>query len=132
MLKREVIKVSTICDGSLPCQIAGSASTLTRSLMHLCSRLISSEDWGDDAFISRRRQGGPCSNCSPLTEFGEELLRWHKEGILLKNAADDHHRVCTQNIDDGVTAEFRKMISANDNVIMFTPNIVHARLELNN
>ena len=48
----------------------------------------------------------------------------------LKDPADDDHRMCTQDVDDRVASEFGKVVHANDRVVMVTPNIVHARFEL--
>jgi hypothetical protein len=79
--------------------------------------------------LGRRGWG---SRTSPaLTKLSQKILRWNIEGIVLENAADYDHGVRPHNVNHGVTAKFPEMVSANDCVVVATPHIVYAGLELN-
>ncbi len=64
-----------------------------------------------------------------LLQFLKKFLRRHTEGILLKNAADDDHRMRPHDIHHGVTAEFGKILDADDSVIVTAPDVIDPRLE---
>src|SRR5581483_307628 len=114
-------KVSTIADGSLPLHIAGRARTLTRSLIHRRSRVISCALSAACACISGRR-GGCAPHCPTLAEFFEELFGRNIERILLKSAADDDHRMRSHDVDHRVAAKLPKMVHPDDWVVVPAPN----------
>jgi hypothetical protein len=66
-----------------------------------------------------------------LAKFTQEFVRRDIEGVLLKDAADDDHRVGSHDVDHLVAAKLLEMIGANDHVLVTKPNIIYARLELN-
>jgi hypothetical protein len=66
-----------------------------------------------------------------LSKFLQEFVWWDIEGILLKDPADDDHRMGPHDIDYLVATELSKMVGANNRVFVTTPHIIHSRLELN-
>src|SRR5579859_1779861 len=52
---------------------------------------------------SYRRRATPTR--AALTKLLKELIGRHKEGILLKNAADDNHWMCSHDVNDRITAK---------------------------
>jgi hypothetical protein len=77
----------------------------------------------------RCRRTGPAS--SPLAKFAQELIRRYKEGILLKDAADDNHGVSSHDVNHGVTTKTTEVVSEDDRVVVPKPYVVYPRLELN-
>jgi hypothetical protein len=65
-----------------------------------------------------------------LIQLLKKFLRRHKEGILLKNAADDDHRMCPHDIHYDVTAELGEIVDADDGVVVTAPDVVDPRFEL--
>ena len=61
----------------------------------------------------------------------QELPRWHEERIVLKNAADDDQRMRAHDINHGFATEFRKVISADDRIMVATPHIIDPGFKLN-
>ncbi len=60
-----------------------------------------------------------------------KLSNRYKERIVLKNAADDDHRMRPLDVNHRVSSEFRQMVRADDRVVMATPHIIYTRFELN-
>jgi hypothetical protein len=52
-----------------------------------------------------------------FAEFPQELIRWHEEWVFLGRAADDHHRMSPQNLNDYVTTELGEVIKANNRIL---------------
>jgi hypothetical protein len=77
----------------------------------------------------RCRQTTPTG--SPLAKFSQELIRRHKEGILLKDAANDNHGMSSHDVNHRVTPKPTEMVSTDDRVVMAKPYVVYTRLELN-
>src|SRR5258706_8670522 len=74
------------------------------------------------------------SNCprrSPFANLTKELLRRYIEWILLKDAANDDDRMRPHDVDHRVTAESAQVVRANHRIVVTIPQIVDARLELN-
>jgi len=63
-------------------------------------------------------------------EFLQELVRRNIEGILLKGATDDDHRMGSHDVDDRLSGKLPEMVGANDGIFMTAPQVVYARLEL--
>jgi hypothetical protein len=61
----------------------------------------------------------------------QELLRGYEERIVLENAADDDQRVRAHDINHRVSAESRKMVRADDRIIVAAPHIIDPRFKLN-
>jgi hypothetical protein len=59
----------------------------------------------------------------------QELLRRYKEGILVKNAADDDHRVRSYDVNHRFPSKLRKKVRADDRIIVVAPHIIYARFE---
>jgi hypothetical protein len=55
---------------------------------------------------------------SPFAKLAQELLRWYKERVLLEDAADDDHRMRTHDVDYRLASEFRKVVHADDRVVV--------------
>src|ERR1700677_120953 len=68
---------------------------------------------------------------SPLAKFSQGLIRRYKEGILLKDAADDDHGVGPHDVNHRVTPKTPEMVSADDRVVVTKPHVVYTRFELN-
>jgi hypothetical protein len=66
-----------------------------------------------------------------LTKFMQKFVRGDKEGILLKDAADDDHRMGPHDVNHRVAREFAEMVSADDRIVVAAPYFVYTRLELN-
>ena len=67
---------------------------------------------------------------SPFTNFTQELFRGHEERILLKNAADDDHRMRPHDVNHGIASKFRQMVGADDRIVVAAPHLIHPRFEL--
>jgi len=61
----------------------------------------------------------------------QELPRRDEERIVLKNAANDDQRMRAHDVNHSVSAEFRKVVGADDRIVMATPHIVDPRFKLN-
>src|SRR5579864_2603780 len=61
----------------------------------------------------------------------QELSRRHEERIVLENAADDDQRMRAHDVNHSASAEFRKVVCADDRIIMATPHIIDPRFILN-
>ena len=61
----------------------------------------------------------------------QELPRRHEERIVLENAADDDQRMRAHDVNHSVSAEFRKVVGADDRIIVATPHIIDPRFKLN-
>ena len=66
-----------------------------------------------------------------MANLAQEFLWRHEERILLKNAADDDHRMRPHDVDHRVASKFSEMVGADDRIVVTTPHIIDARLELN-
>src|SRR5579872_6816883 len=71
------------------------------------------------------------STRSTLTKLTQKFVWRNKEGIFLKEAAYDDHRMGAHNVNHLVPAKLPEVISANHRVFVMTPNVIHAGLELN-
>ena len=71
------------------------------------------------------------SQASPPANLAKKLLRRYEERILLKNPADDDHRMRPHDVDHCVPAKFREIVGADDGIVVSAPDIIHPRLELN-
>ena len=61
-----------------------------------------------------------------------QKLPWrHEERIVLENAADDDPRMRAHDVNDSVSAEFRKVVGADDHIIAATPDIIGPSFKLN-
>ena len=49
-------------------------------------------------------------------QLPQELIRRHEEGVLLKDAADDDHRMGPHNIDDDLPAKLGEIVRSDDRV----------------
>lgn len=67
---------------------------------------------------------------APSAQLLQELVRRDKEGVLLKDAAEDDHRVCPHDVNDYVRAEFGKVVHADDRVLIVGRNVVEPRFVL--
>ena len=61
----------------------------------------------------------------------QELPRRNEERIVLENAADDDQRMRAHDVNHRVSAEFRKVVGADDRIIVATPYIIDPRFKLN-
>ena len=61
----------------------------------------------------------------------QELPRRHEERIVLENAADDDQRMRAHDINHSISAEFRKVVGADDRIFVATPHIIDPRFKLN-
>jgi hypothetical protein len=77
------------------------------------------------------RRGRITPTSSPLAKFSQELIRRHKERILLKDAADDNHGMRSHDVNHRVTPKATEMVSTDDRVVVTKPHVVYTRLELN-
>src|SRR4051812_38473475 len=111
--------------------MAGRASTLTRSLMQRCKRLISSAECSSDACTLGCRRSCWSRIGSPVAKLAQKFLRRDKERILLKNAADDDHWMRPHDVNHRVSANFREVVSADHRVFVAKPHLIHPRFELN-
>jgi hypothetical protein len=50
---------------------------------------------------------------------------------VLKNAADDDHRMCPHDVNHRVSSKFREIVGADHGIVAAAPYIVHTRFELN-
>ena len=66
-----------------------------------------------------------------LAKVAQEFVWRHKEGILLKDAADDDHRMGPQDVNDGVSSKLAEMVGTDNCVFVPTPYLIYPRLELN-
>ena len=65
-----------------------------------------------------------------MAKFPQELIRRHKERILLKDTADDDQRMGPHDVDYCVATELPQVVSADDRVVVAKPYVVYTRLEL--
>jgi hypothetical protein len=72
----------------------------------------------------------PCLLGASLVKLLEELLWGHKEGVLLKNAANDDHGMRPYHVHDGVTAELREIVDADNGIVVLAPDIIDPCLKL--
>jgi hypothetical protein len=77
----------------------------------------------------RRRRITPVGPA--LAKFSQELIRRHKERILLQDASNDNQGMRSHDVNDRVTAKTTEMVSTDDRVIVAEPYVVYTRLELN-
>src|SRR5260370_7322481 len=90
-----------MCDGSArPLQMAGRASTLTRSLIQALRRLISSVLLSISTFVVGCLRSLSILGGVTLGQFSQELIRRNKEWVLLDNSADHDHRVSAHYVND--------------------------------
>lgn len=54
----------------------------------------------------------------------------YKKRILVEDAANDHHRMCPHNVQDGVS-KTSEVGGADDCVVVSGPHVIHSRLKLN-
>jgi hypothetical protein len=66
-----------------------------------------------------------------LAKFLQELIRRYKEGIPLKNAADDHHGMSSHDVNHRVSPKTAEMVGTNNRVVVPKPYVIDTRLELN-
>ena len=66
-----------------------------------------------------------------MSELSQEFVRGNVKRILVKDTADDDHRMRAHDIDYGVACKLPEMVGANDRVFVTTPHVIHTRLELN-
>src|SRR5438874_1432634 len=105
--------------------MAGRAITLTRSLMQRRSRLISSAECSNCSSMSGHRWGRRSLPGTPFAKLPEELLRRYKERILLEYAADDDHRMRPHYINHHVSGKLRKIVYADNRVVVASPQIIY-------
>src|ERR1700683_2281492 len=74
---------------------------------------------------------GAAATNPPLAKFPQKLIRRHKERILVKDTADDDHRMSPHDVNHRVASKLPQMVSADDRVVVATPQVVYTRLELN-
>ena len=73
-----------------------------------------------------------CAAASPsLAKLQQELFRRHIERILLKDTADDDHRMGPHDVNHRVSSKLPQMVSTDNRVVMAAPHVVDTRLELN-
>ena len=77
------------------------------------------------------RRGRITPTSSPLAKFLQELIRRHKERILLKDAPDDNHGMRSHDVNHRVSSKTTEMVSTDDRVVVTKPHVVYTRLELN-
>src|SRR5215467_819303 len=105
--------------------MAGRATRLTTSLTQRFRRFTSCAGSSSRASKLDRRRACRSLPGPPFAELSQELLWRDKKRILLKNAADDDHRMCPKDVNHSVSAKFPKMIGADDSVLMVVPQFVH-------
>jgi hypothetical protein len=49
-------------------------------------------------------------------QLPQELIRPHKEGVLLKDAADDDHRMGPHNVHDDIPAKLGEIVRSDDRI----------------
>src|SRR6185295_11305102 len=121
-------RMPTIWFGSLPVHKAGSAMMLTRSLRQRRSRAASSAGASNGDSTSDRHMARTLS--STRSKFRQKLLRGYEEGVPLKDAADDDHRMRPHDVDHGVAAELLRPVRADHRIVVTTPDVVDAGFEL--
>ena len=57
-------------------------------------------------------------------QFPQELIRRHKEGVLLEDAANDDHRMGPHNVNDDPPAKLGEIVYSYDRVFIPGQNIV--------
>src|SRR5581483_7932052 len=77
------------------------------------------------------RDGGTAPVRPAFTRFPQKFVRRNKEGILLKNAANDDHGMGSQDVNHRVTPELADVVSTDDGILVAAPHLVYARLEFN-
>ena len=63
-------------------------------------------------------------------QLPQELIRRHKEGVLLEDAANDDHRMGPHNVNDDIPAKLGEIVRSDDRVWILGQNIVQPRLML--
>src|SRR5215467_2701099 len=124
--------VLTICDGSLSAHMAGRATRLTTSLTQRFRRCTSCAGSSSRASKLDRRRGCRSLPGSPFAKLRQKLRGRHKEGIVLEDAANNHHRVCPKDVNHVVSTEFPEIVGADDRVLVTVPHFVDTRFELHN
>src|SRR5271167_2321478 len=77
-------------------------------------------------------RGGGIAPMNPtLTKFTQKFVRGDKEGVLLKEAADDDHRMRPHDVNHRVASKFAEIVGANNCIVVAAPYFVYTRLELN-
>src|SRR5260370_12286558 len=120
-----------MCDGAArPIQMAGRASTLTRSLIQALRRLISSVLLSISTFVVGCLRSLSILGGVTLGQFPQELIWRNKEWVLLDNAPNDDHGVGAHNVNYDVPAKPGEVVRAYDRVFILRQNIVQPRLVL--
>jgi len=109
-------------DDSCPVHIAGSARTLTRSLMQRWRRVISMAALSvptSTPISARTYASGHAMplGAAALAQLSQELVRRYEERVLLEDSADDDHGVGAHDLDNDVTTEPGEIVRANDRVL---------------
>src|SRR5689334_9270118 len=115
--------------GLRPRHIRGSASSAARS--RRCSRDAVIPDAiasvRDEATDTERSPG--CGSTSG-TEFLQKLVRRNPEGVGLQRTADDHHRVCAEDVDQYVAAKLGGIVQSYDRILVSRQHVIQARFVL--
>jgi hypothetical protein len=61
----------------------------------------------------------------------QEFPRRDEERIVLENAADDDQRMRAHDVNHSISAECRKVVSADDRIIVAAPHIIDPGFKLN-
>src|SRR5215472_7064842 len=112
--------------------MAGRATTLTTSLTQRFRRFTSCAESSSRASKLDRRRACRSLPGSPFAKLRQKLLGRYKEGIVLEDATDNHHRMCAKDVNHGISTEFPKNIGTDDRVLVAVPHFVHTRFELHN
>jgi hypothetical protein len=80
--------------------------------------------------MSGRRLAAPTR--PTLVKITQKFFRRNEERILLKDPADDDHRVGAQHVNHGVASKLTEMVGTDNRVFMATPHLIYSRLERNN
>ena len=67
---------------------------------------------------------------APLAQFPQELIGRNKERVLLKNSADDDHRMGSHNVDDNGPAKLGEVVNSYDRVWIPRQDIIQSGLVL--
>lgn len=68
---------------------------------------------------------------APLADFSQEFFWWNVERVLLKYAADNYQGMRAHDINHITPPELRKMIDADNRIVVLSPNIINPRFEFN-
>src|SRR5476649_1253880 len=66
-----------------------------------------------------------------LAHFTQELFGRYKKRIVLKDAADDDHRMRPYDVNHRASSNVREIVGADHGIVVAAPYIVHTRFELN-